>query len=68
MALPIYTHIPNFKGLTNKLSCPKGNLCGGSMTVLNPKYPVLSSGDTMNVTATISALGLHADSFYDNIH
>ena len=29
-----------------KLSRPKGNLCGG-MTVLNPKYPRLSSGDTM---------------------
>ena len=50
MALPIYTHIPNLKGLTKiffKLSRPKGNLCGGGMTVLNPKYPRLSSGDTI---------------------
>ena len=52
MALPIYTHIPNLKGLTKiflKLSRPKGNLCGGGggVTVLNPKYPRLSSGDTM---------------------
>ena len=52
MALPIYTHIPNLKVLTKiffKLSRPKGNLCGsggGSVTVLNPKYPRLSSGDT----------------------
>ena len=47
----IYTHIPNLKGLTKiffKLSRPKGNLCGGgSVTVLNPKYPRLSSGDTI---------------------
>ena len=53
VALPIYTHILNLKGLTKiffKLSCPKGNLCGGSgdgVTVLNPKYPRLSSGDTI---------------------
>ena len=44
MALPIYTHIPNLKGLTKiffKLSRRKGNLCGGGsgVTVLNPKYP-----------------------------
>ena len=43
VALAIYTHIPNLKGLTKiffKLSCPKGNLCGGiGMTILNPKYP-----------------------------
>ena len=50
MTLPIYTHIPNLKGLTKiflKLSCLKGNLCGG-VTVLNSKYPRLSSGDTIN--------------------
>ena len=51
VALPIYTHIPNLKGLTKiffKLSRPKGNLCGGGgMTVLNPKYPRLSSRDTI---------------------
>ena len=50
VALPIYTYIPNLKGLTKiffKLSCPKGNLCSGGMTVLNPKYPRLSSGDTI---------------------
>ena len=49
VALPIYTHIPNLKVLTKiffKLSRPKGNLCGG-VTVLNPKYPRLSSGDTI---------------------
>ena len=54
MALSIYTHIPNLKVLTKiffKLSRPKGNLCGGGgggggVTVLNPKYPRLSSGDT----------------------
>ena len=48
MALPIYTHIPNLKVLTKiffKLLRPKGNLCG--VTVLNPKYPRLSSGDTI---------------------
>ena len=52
MALPIYTHIPNLKGLTKifcKLSCPKGNLCCGSMVILNPKYLRLSSGDTINL-------------------
>ena len=51
VALPIYTHIPNLKGLTKiffKLLRPKGNLCGG-MTVLNPKYPRLTSWDTINV-------------------
>ena len=54
MALPIYTHILNLKGLAKiffKLSRPKGNLCGGGsggVTVLNPKYPQLSSGDTTN--------------------
>ena len=45
VALPIYTHIPNLKGLTKtffKLSRLKGNL----VTVLNPKYRQLSSGDT----------------------
>ena len=51
VALPIYTHIPNLKGLTKiffKLSRPKGNLCGShGMTVLNPKYPQLLSGDTI---------------------
>ena len=47
VALPIYTHIPNLKGLFFKLSCPKGNLCGGGLTVQNPKYPRLSSGDTI---------------------
>ena len=52
VALPIYTHTPNLKGLTKiffKLSCPKGNLCGssGGGTVLNPKYLRLSSGDTI---------------------
>ena len=51
VALPIYTHIPNLKVLTKiffKLSRPKGNLCGGGVTILNPKYPRLSSGDTIN--------------------
>ena len=51
VALPIYTPIPNLKVLTKiffKLSRPKGNLCGGGgVTVLNPKYPRLSSGDTI---------------------
>ena len=50
MALPIYTHIPNLNGLTKiffKLSRPKGNLCGGGVTILSPKYPRLSSGDTI---------------------
>ena len=49
VALPISTHIPNLKVLTKlffKLSRPKGNLCGGGVTVMNPKYPRLSSGDT----------------------
>ena len=52
VALPIYTHIPKLKGLTKiffKLSHPKGNLCSGGsgVTVLNPKYPRLLSGDTI---------------------
>ena len=50
MALPIYTHIPNLKGLTKiffKLSRRNGNFCGGGVTILNPKYPRLSSGDTI---------------------
>ena len=50
VALPIYTHIPNLKVLTKiffKLSRPKGNLCGGGVSILNPKYPRLSSGDTI---------------------
>ena len=56
VALPIYTHIANLKVLTKiifKLSRPKGNLCGGGvgMTVLNPKYPRLSSGDTIIYTS-----------------
>ena len=49
VALPIYTHLPNLKVLAKiffKLSRPKGNLCGG-VTVLNPKYPRLSSADTI---------------------
>ena len=58
VALPIYTHIPNLKVLTKiffKLSRPKGNLCGGGgVTVLNPKYPRLSSGDTINSSADMS--------------
>ena len=29
-------------------SRPKGNLCSGGVTILNPKYPQLSSGDTIN--------------------
>ena len=42
VALPIYTHITNLKGLTKiifKLLRWKGNLCGsgsGGMTILNP--------------------------------
>ena len=50
VALPIYTHIPNLKVLTKiffKLSRPKGNLCSSGVTVLNPKYPRLSSRDTI---------------------
>ena len=52
VALPIYTHIPNLKGLTKiffKLSRPKGNLCSGGVTIMNLKYPRLSSGDTMTI-------------------
>ena len=63
MALPIYTHIPNipnWKGLTKicfKLSCPKGNLCGGGGgTVLNLKYPRLLSGDTITQNVKIRYL------------
>ena len=60
MALPIYTHIPNLKVLTKiffKLSHPKGNLCGGGgVTVLNPKYPRLSSGVTINALYKMSGL------------
>ena len=43
-------HTPNLKVLTKiffKLSRPEGILCGGGVTVLNPKYPRLSSGDTI---------------------
>ena len=50
VALPISTHISNLKVLTKfffKLSRPKGNLGGGGVTVLNPKYPRLLSGDTI---------------------
>ena len=51
--LPISTHIPSLKALVKiffKLSRRKGNLCGGGgggVTLLNPKYPRLSSGDTI---------------------
>ena len=41
MALPIYTHIPNLKVRVQK------EICSGGVTVLNPKYPRLSSGDTI---------------------
>ena len=47
VVLPIYTHIPNLKGLTKiffKLSRLKGNLRGSGMTVLNPKYPDFRPG------------------------
>ena len=58
VALPIYTHIPNLKVLTEiffKLSRPKGNLCGGGgVTVLNPKYPRLSSRDTIKCLVHVS--------------
>ena len=56
VALPICAHIPNLKVLTKiffKLSRPKGNLCGSGgigVTVWNPKYPRLSSGDPMIVS------------------
>ena len=62
VALPISTHIPNLKVLTKlffKLSRPKGNLCGGGgggVTVLNPKYPRLSSGDTMTHSPGVRSL------------
>ena len=52
VTLPIYTHIPNLKGLTIiffKLARPKVSLCGGGgsgVIVLNPKYPRLLSRDT----------------------
>ena len=62
VALPIYTHIPNLKVLTKiffKLSRPKGNLCGGGgVTVLNPKYPRLSSGDTITLNVIVFKLQL----------
>ena len=57
MGLPIYTHIPNLKGLAKiffKLSRLKGNLCGGGVTILNPKYPRLSFGDIINYKKTCS--------------
>ena len=69
VALPIYTHIPNLKVLTKiffKLSRPKGNLCGGGggVTVLNPKYPRLSSGDTTSVPrGTLNEHELRANVF-----
>ena len=50
VALPIYTHMPNLKVLTKiffKLSRPKGNLCCGGVTILNPKYPRFSSRYTI---------------------
>ena len=63
VALPIYTHIPNLKVLTKiffKLSRPKGNLCGGGgVTVLNPKYPRLSSGDTIMILDVINGKVIH---------
>ena len=40
---------PNLTKIFFKLSRPKGNLCGGGVTVLNPKYPRLSSGNTIPV-------------------
>ena len=54
VALPIYTYIPNLKGLTKiflKLSRPKGNLCGsgGGLTILIPKYPQISSRNTIKI-------------------
>ena len=73
MALPIYTHIPNLKVLTKiffKLSRPKGNLCGG-VTVLNPKYPRLSSGDTNignTVTTSLSSPAVHVSDRFTNSH
>ena len=43
-----------------KLSYPKGHLCGGrGMTVLNPKYPPFSSGDTY--TLAEQSLSSHHD-------
>ena len=66
VALPIYTHIPNLKGLTKiffKLSCPKRNLCGGGVTVLNPKYPRLSCGDTISSVYTIEFMKIICSSF-----
>ena len=46
VALPIYLKV--LTKIFFKVSRPKGNLCGsGGVTVLNPKYPRLSSGDTM---------------------
>ena len=40
MALPIYTHIPNLKGLTK------------IVTILNPKYPQISFRDTITGKVT----------------
>ena len=54
--LPISTHIPSLKALGQiffELSRTKGNPCGGGggggggVTLLKPKYPRLSSGDTI---------------------
>ena len=58
--LPISTHIPSLKALGQiffELSRTKGNPCGGGggggggggVTLLKPKYPRLSSGDTIIV-------------------
>ena len=64
MALPIYTHIPNLKGLTKiffKLSRQKGNFCGGGVTILNLEYPRLWSRDTttkhFDITANLQRNG-----------
>ena len=50
--LPISIHIPSLKALGQiffESSRTKGNPCGGSgVTLLKPKYPRLSSGDTIN--------------------
>ena len=65
-----YTHIPNLKGLTKnffKLLRPKGNLCGGGVTVLNPKYPRLLSGDTTRWDADKILLLLQQNSLLINI-
>ena len=71
MALPIYTSIPNLKGLTKtcfKLSRLKGNLCGdggGGMTMLNPKYLQLSSWDTITKFTFDYFLVLPAEALVD---